>query len=894
MLRSIRRFLLLAAAVVLGLVMILVTLGWVFQDEVKDRLVEELNTHLTAPLHQQGIELTLVKRFPQASLRIREAYMQEVRTDGRTPDTLLYAKDLYLEFSLLSLATSNHVVRELHGTGVKLYPGLDANGNPNWEVWKADTTSAPSGKGADIDLRRVSFDGLAARFRDDRSATEVAINSDRLVLGGRFGDHGSKLTAKGDVWLRHWQDDQGVHLADRHTTLNLDMLFGTADALFLIDKGELLVGRSTMALTLAITRGEEGDQLDLHANGFGMELANVVQLLPEELRRKLRRYGLAGTADLALRYQGPLDGPGPALSIGMKLHDGKFTELATGTSFRKVKGEFSADFTPNWTPSKLLVKDFTASSASGPISGHLELKGLKNAPVLADVQADLALADLFRFAGLDTLEQVNGRMKATAHVQGRLRDVADLRVTDLHALAITGSLNLRDASLKMKGLRHRVTDLNAEMALEGNDALVHGLRFNLQGNAMELTGRLRNLMPYALFKDQKLTIVAKGSSPAINLASLMEVKPKEATPRPAKGKEPENDYAFTLPALIDVDLTADLGEFRMEDFRATDITAHLRVNDQQLALEPMAFRTAEGLVSGSLRLDARPAPAYPLAITVNLAGIDISKLFAEFQNFGQDFITSRHVKGTGDAKLTFTAPLRPDFSLDEDRLVCVADITLNNGELNDHGSLLGVADYLHSNVLTFAFVDTDALRKQLQHVRFAKLENRIEIRDRTVRLPLMTINSSLMDLEVSGTHGFDGTVDDHLSFRLGDLFRAGRGQFDEFGPVVDDGTGLRIFLHMYGTTDNLQFGNDGAMAAARRKQRVQEETTQLKDMVKGIVKGTTKPGADGTPQQGQVTVSFGDDEPVATPASAPKEKKGLGRFFQKDQGEQPAPRITVE
>lgn len=883
MVRLLRRFLITALAVPAALLLVLSAVGWFFQDEVKARLVAGLNTHLLAPLHQGGIELTLIKRFPQASLRIRDAYMQEVRTDGQAPDTLLYAKDLYLEFSIFSLLTGDHVVRELHGTDVVLYPGLDSNGQPNWLVWKGDTGT--TGSGGDIDLRRVSFNGLTARFRDDRSALEVAFKSDKLTLGGRFRDDGSRLKAKGDIWLRHWRDRGGVFLADRKSTLDVSMLFGGPDGSFHVDKGELLVGREPLSFTLAITHGPKDGAMDLRANGFNLELAEVVQLLPGNLRQTLRRYGMSGSADLALHYGGPLQGPGPALSMGMKLRDGRFDERASGTAFRQVQGEFSADFTPDWKPRRLVVKSFSASSPSGPMAGHLELDGLKNAKVLADVQADLALADLLRFAGLDTLEQVAGRLKATAHVQGRLRDAGDLRAADLKGLAITGNVALKEASLKMKGLRHRITGLNAEMALAGNDALVHGLRFSLQGNAMELTGTLRNLLPYALFKDQKLTIEAKGHAPSIDLASLLETDGGERQKAPA-------GYAFTLPALIDLDLKAEIGTLKMEQFQADGITAQVRMAGRRLTMEPLAFRTAEGQVSGSLVLDARPAPAYPLSINADLQGINITALFAEFQDFGQSFITAKHVKGKGNARLTFTAPLRPDFSLDQERLHCVADVTLTNGELNDHASLLAVADYLQGNKLLSPFVDTKALRKELGHVRFAKLENRIEIKDRAVYLPLMTVNSSVMDLEVSGTHGFDGQVDDHLNFRLGDLFRAGRADRDEFGPIIDDGTGLRVFLHMYGTTDNLQFGNDGAMAAARRKERMKEETAQLKGILKGIVSGDGGTKA-APPPQGQVSVQFGEDA-VAAPTPQPKPKKGLGRLLQKDDKHDPPPVITVE
>lgn len=890
MLRTIRRIFLVGAAAFAVLLLVLAAMAWFFQDEVKAKLMAELNTHLTAPLHQDGIDLTLIQRFPQASLRIRNAFMREVRTDGRPADTLLFARDLYLEFSVFALLTGNYSVRDLHGTDVVLRPGVDANGRMNWTVWKTDTvTPAVSGQTA-IDLRRVTFKRLDGRFHDARTGLEVALTSSKLALNGRFRDAGSALAAKGDLALGHWRNAEGVLLADRSAQVDLAMSFGSASAAFRLEKGELQLGKTVLNVTMDVTPGKDGSVLDLRANGFGLELAELVQLLPDKLRNSLRRYGLKGQTDLALHYGGPLHGVGPALSLGMKLRDGRFTELASGTAFNRVQGECSAEFTPDWVPTKLVVKNFFANSPSGPVSGNMDLRGLRNAKINAYLQADLKLADLLRFAGLDTLEQVTGNFKAEARIQGRLRDLGDLRAADLRTLAITGNLVLKDASLKMKGLRHRITDLNAQLALEGNDATVHGLRFNLQGNAMELTGTLNNLMPFVFFKDQRLFIAAKGHAPMIDLASLMETRSQEGFAGAGTA------YAFSLPALIDLDLKARIGTLKMEQFRADDINCNLRVTGQQLVLQPLDFRTADGLVSGSLRLDARPVAAYPLRIIADLRGINITKLFAGFQDFGQRFITADHVKGTGDARITFTAPLRPDFSLDQDQLHCVADVTLHNGELNDHASLLAVADYLQENKLITPFVDTGALRKQLKHVTFARLENRIEIKDRAVHLPLMTVSSSVMDLEVSGTHGFDGQVDDHLNFRLGDLFRTTADNTDEFGPVIDDGTGLRIFLHMYGTTDHLQFGHDGAMAAARRRERMKQETAQLKGILKGVVAGDGAASAEVPPaqQQGRISVEFGGPEPAVDRLPAPKPKKGLGRLLQKDEEDKPKVVIGLE
>lgn len=885
MFRIFRRIAFLGVAALAALLLLLITLAYVFEEEVKARLVEELNAHLLAPLHQNGIELTLIKRFPQGSLRIRDVYMDGVRTDGLPSDTLLYAEDLYLEFSLFALITGDYTVREVHGRNVKLYPGLDTKGGENWLVWRPDSSAMPSEGKAAIDLRKITFDNLDARFRDGRSALEVRMASKRSTLALHFRDKGSTLSLKGDAWLQQWNDGTGTRLSDRKADINLNMAFGGPDGAFRIDKGELLFGKTPLNVTLNVLNGSKGRTLDLRANGFGLDLSSVVELLPESMHHTLRRYGLDGNADIAIHYEGPLDGPGPALSAGMKLRDGRFTERASGTVFRQVQGELSVELTPQGIPKKLMVKGFSASSPSGPVGGNMELHGLKNANLTAELYGDLALADLLHFIRLDTLEQVSGRLKVEAQINGRVRDVEDLRATDMRGLALSGTMELKDASLKLKGLRHRVTDLNAQLALNGNDATVHDLHFNLQDNEMQLNGTLRNLMPYLLFKDQRLAIDARGRSPKIDLASLLIGKDANPT-------DSDAPYHFTLPPSIDLDLRTEIGELTMADFSAQQITGTIRLKAQRLTIDPLNFHTAQGTVDGSLRLDGTPALAYPLEVEASLKGIDVTQLFLEFQEFGQTFITHAHIKGTGNAQLSFSAPLLPDFSLDKDHLHCVADVVLVNGELNDHPSLMEVAEHLKKNKLVSPFVDIDALRKELRQVTFARLENRIEIKDRQVHLPLMTVSCSVMDLEVSGTHGFDGTVDDHLNFRLSELFRTAQSGDDEFGPIIDDGTGLRIFLHMYGTTDNLQFGTDGAMAAARRKERMKQETAQLKGILKGILSGE-KPKDTTTAQQGSITAVFGDKE-QAPPPPAEKPKKGLGRLLQKDQKDEPKVVIGVE
>ncbi|MBL7950324.1 MAG: hypothetical protein JNM62_01275 [Flavobacteriales bacterium] len=880
MLRKLRNAGLVLAALFLVGFGALVVLATVYETEVKVKLIGALNQHLNAPVTVSDMDLTLVARFPQASMRLHDVLAKEVRSDGATPDTLLFAKELFLEFSLWDIFQGSYTVDEIHASHARLYPALDANGKGNYLVWKTDSISTGS---SPISLDKVSFNDLHLRYRDDRSALVINTQSNSLALTGHFSEALNTLTLNGDARLLSWMNGTEGILADRQAHLRLTLEFGGSDALFKITKGEVNSGSVPLEVTLAVTEDAQGDHIDLRANGLGLDLADAVNLLPESITKDLRRYTMKGEVDLAVKYAGPLDGP--SLSVGAKLVQGRLKEQRSGASFTDVFGELSLELTPKGSPRKLLVKNFSAKSANGSLSGNWQSNGLTNATVKADLRGDIALAELLRFAQVDTVEQVSGRLKADLHMQGKLRDVGDIQPKDLRALSITGTLASRDATLKLKGVRHTIEHLDADLAIHGNDATVQGLKAELQGSSVVLNGTLRNLMPYLLFDDQRLVIEAKGSSPRIDLAALIS---SEGSSSNAK------DYTLTLPNSIELDLQARVDELAFEEFRATGITASVNMKGKVLRVSPMSFATASGKVNGGLELDARDASRpYPLAINATLNDIELQQLFREFQDFGQDFIGHKHVSGRTKAQLAFNAPLSPSMKLDMDWLVCVIDIGVDNGAIKGHGPMLEVADHLQKNKLVAPFVDIPELRRRLGDIRFARLENQIEIRNGAVHIPQMLVSSSVMDIELSGTHWFDDRIDHHLNFRLSDLFRKGTTD-DEFGTVVDDGTGMRIFLHMYGTANDPQFGNDGAMAAAKRKKQFQDEKQELKQILReelGLFKGKTQ--ATGTSAQDPAAPSFRieqqgtDTNPTAgAQGTQPRERKGLGRLMKESKEEE--------
>ncbi len=65
---------------------------------------------------------------------------------------------------------------------------------------------------------------------------------------------------------------------------------------------------------------------------------------------------------------------------------------------------------------------------------------------------------------------------------------------------------------------------------------------------------------------------------------------------------------------------------------------------------------------------------------------------------------------------------------------------MENGAIKGHAPLIAVADHLRDNKLVAPFVNIKELRDRLADVRFARLENQVEIRDGAVHIPVMEVS----------------------------------------------------------------------------------------------------------------------------------------------------------
>ena len=186
--------------------------------------------------------------------------------------------------------------------------------------------------------------------------------------------------------------------------------------------------------------------------------------------------------------------------------------------------------------------------------------------------------------------------------------------------------------------------------------------------------------------------------------------------------------------------------------------------------------------------------------TMKFRQVDLDKLLFKFENFGQDHLVSENLHGKLSGSLTGKVHVHADLVpiIDDSELEIEFEVT--NGRLEQYAALDALGDY---------FKD-----KNLSKVLFDTLNNTLALENGKLKIPKMTINSSLGFIEVSGEQTMNLEMEYYVRVPLKLVTRVGMqklfGKKEEIDPDQIDAIQYRdeskniwfINLKITGTPDN--------------------------------------------------------------------------------------------
>ncbi|MFM7216654.1 MAG: AsmA-like C-terminal region-containing protein [Bacteroidota bacterium] len=826
------RLLILVPAIMAGILAVVsFVVSTFYAEDVKQLLIGQINRHLKTEIKVKDFGFSIWKNFPYVSFELNQVLIPDP-TDANHRDTLLQADRISLLFNVVGLFKDDIVIRKVVADRGVLHVRLDTKGDPNYEIWEADTASTAS----ELDLSEVRLRDMHLTYFDQLHDQDYSFHAHDVKFSGTFGEDRFDMAVKGKLDVKRLKSAGTCYIENKPAEIAASMEVDSRSDQYRFGESTIRLGEVSFSVNGGLETKEDVN-LDLSIDADKADLHDFILLLPKKYAGVMDGFSTSGKVEFRSTIKGKSSkSSDPVFNADFSLSDGTLRPEGEKVELENIR--FSGKFRSG-PKGELLIRKIQASLDAYPVNADVRVSEFSDPFLEVHAASRINLAALKGFLRLDTLESLSGTAQVDIDFSGRLRNMNKKIASEISAIKSSGKVELQDVNFRLKTNPLQFGSINGRLSLRDADVVVDALSGKISSSDFKIDGTISNLVGFLLVKDQMASFHADFTSSSIDLDELLINK--------AASNAQDTSYKLKLNPRLSGNMNVAIGHIKFRKFRATDLSGKVRLTDQALYGQGLRFQAMQGQLAMDAVINASRSDSVVMSCDANLQRLDIRQLFYELENFDQDVMTDRNVKGRMSANVQFRSMWSRDLSINPATARATCDITIENGELNDFGPILQLSKYLKV--------------KDLRNIRFSTLHNVISISKEVITIPTMEIKSTAIDITANGTHDFDNRVDYHIIMLLSDVLgRKVKQQNSEFGEIEDDGLGkTRLFLSMKGPVDDPKITYDRKAVGEKIRADVNREKNTIRQIMKeefGLFKKDTIKKVDSPKKKEELQIEW--------------------------------------
>lgn len=808
--RRLKRIFFYLVLAVVTLVLALVLSVYLFKDKIISQFVNEANKSLNTPISIKKVDVSALSEFPNLALEFTDVFIE-----GSLPgkDTLLAAKKVSFQLNPIEVWQGTYDVRGLRVEKSITRLRVNSVGKTNYDVVKPGSGTGSEGT-ISFDLKNVKLIDTEVSYDDKQARQFHLFTSDALQASISITGDLYRIKASGDLTTGQIGVGTQKFLVNKTFDADAEIDYDDDKKLVTIKPSVLDLKRSSFDVT-GTYEFKEKNLINIEARGKDTDIQTVLSLLPEDFSNSFRDYQSDGDVYFTFTVKGEMSArKDPLFSVAFGCTDATLYHPTLKSRITKanMQGSFATPSFSSVADAELFLKNVTGELNGLPFKADFSLRNFDNPTIVLDFKGDLDAKSIMQFYPIPGVNEMEGMVKADVQFAGKINLLK--KKSTAQQVKASGTLNLENLNLSMGKGPVKIGDLNGSLQFNNNDLALSNCRGTIGNSDFVLNGLFKNSITYLLFENQPLGIEADLKSKHLDLDELFTI---------AFGDQKSGEYKFAISPDIFLNFNCNLGSLKYRRFKPKHLTGNLLIKNQMAVSRKLSFNA----MGGSLTLDGIVDAKNPKAIDVvsgfRLKDVYIDSLFYVFENFDQDFIQDKHLKGQATAEINTEMTLNEQLSLYQETLVADISATIKNGQLNNFEPMKSLNRYL----------DDEGLAK----LRFGDLRNDIHIENKTILVPQMEIRSNVTTIQLSGTHTFDQRIDYRVTAPIRNKRKIDPDE--AFGAIEDDGAGrAKIFLKITGTTDQYDVSYDKQALKKNISSGLKKEVQELRDAVK--LKGAKK------------------------------------------------------
>jgi hypothetical protein len=796
------RWLLWLTFVIILLLVAAVSLVFIYEDEVKSVIIKELNKNLNAEikLDPKNIDLTIIKTFPDCALEFKDvACMEAIKSEKR--DTLIFAKSLQLKFDVKDLWNGKYDVKKIKMRDAFCRLKVNSKGKPNYIVWKdqgADTIK--SNDSLKFNLQNIELINVHISYVDHQYKVKTQFRMKHVDLSGNFSDENYELSSAGDLYIEKIGVSKTDYLKNKNVNYKADL--AVSKDVYKINTCEVHLNKMGIETNGLLVYGDSLSELNLDFKGKNLDIQSVLSLMPESQKERISDYKSDGNFYVSgkMHYKTELD---VSVDFGVsnttviyQPKDAKLTNLNAKGRFVRTKKE-----------SLFELKNVSGDLMSDHFYGDMVLTDLNDPYLDLKVGGTLDLENFTKFWPVDTLSKLKGKIQFNGLVKSKIEELKKNVLSENASLELQASL--KDLVIQFKKQKDSTNIYSCELRALNRLVEVNNLAIRKGNSDMKINGKLEGAFNYILDSKNPLKVYGDLKSERIVVEDFIYDEPKANSSVKNEVDVPDN---------INFILDASIENLSFGKFSAKKLDGNIELKNKKILAESVNLLTMDGNAVIDALFDMG-GKNLEVSMHGELNKINVSKMFAELNNFDQQTLTDSNVGGLLNASINFSGTWDKFLNADLNSMKAVSDLSIEQGRLVDFKPLESLAK----------FVDINDLRS----IKFSTLQSRIEINKSVITIPKTAIKNSALNIDFWGTHSFNNDIDYHIQLLVSDYLAKKRKTDEEFGPVENDPENKRsAFILMTGTVDKpvIKYDREGM------KQKIKEDIKNEKQNLKAILK----------------------------------------------------------
>ena len=738
---------------------LLLAIAFVYIELNKEAIVSSvrvsLNKKITGAIDFKSLTIDLFNNFPGISIDVKNVHIKD-SLFNRHRKELLSANVISMGFGLIDLVFGRKTPKYVTISNATLLFFADSTGQKNWHILRKGES-----RSSKLPLKKIKFKNVNAFFQDvsKQKFYNMWFEKMKCNLEDHINTIDVQMEVKGTIKSAFFNTKQGSYLTNKKLVCELKMAYERPLKKISFKNENVRLNRQSYRVT--------GDFYFDHQPRFtliirapSVALKEAASIFPQRTATKIGKFELSKPlGKLEAFVSGEMKYRSfPLAKISFVVSDA--TLKISPTSFQRCS--FNAFFQNEIDSSKprddrnslLRFANVRGEWEQNPFDGKtVTVYNLIHPYLKCDIHTVFDLARLEKAIGSRRLDFNGGKGEASVNYAGPLETRADT------SYELVGNINIHngDITYNARKLDFKQTDIDLKF-MRGGDLVVKRMNTVLNNNKIEISGRVDNFLNFFNTDPSKAVFNWDIYSPSIDVSKL-----RSSLRRSVALTKSKQGYSFferlnnKIDRLFDacnayLDVKAD--EVIYKNFTARKVKGYLTLTNDIVKLSDFALSHAGGFIQLNA-FSKDNGNNNDLSLQSKMQGVDVKELFAAFNNFGMEALTSRNISGTFSADVNLTSMLNANGDLLKAANRGYVDFSLKNGRLENFRPLMDI--------------DNNFLQKRdLSDVRFSELKDRLDLDGEDIHVNRMEIRSTAVSMYVEGTYSFGANTDLSIQIPLKD------------------------------------------------------------------------------------------------------------------------------